>query len=172
MWRCPKCGYENDETHLCKMCRWDDSYNLERYLLPYPLLKKEKGSYGKSKQKDSFERNQKEKEKGIEEFINCLEQIEEQKKRQEKKTSSLVNENKKENSEKKESISLGKLIFCGLAGLLFLGLAGISLLMGILLLFETDVPGKIFGLCWILGAVICFLCTKKLFRVARKRKKK
>ncbi len=170
MWRCPKCGYENDETHLCKMCGWDDSYNLERYLLPYPLLKKEKSDYGKIKQKDPFERNQKEKEKGIEEFLNCLEQIKEQKKRQEKKISSFVNENKKENSEKEETVSFGTYIFCMLAGLFLFGVGGITLLMGILLLFGAGVV--IFGLCFIGIGVLCFLGGRRLFRVARKRKKK
>ena len=37
MWRCPKCGSENDDGWICPNCGHDDSKNYERRLLPFPL---------------------------------------------------------------------------------------------------------------------------------------
>ncbi|HIS55648.1 MAG: hypothetical protein ACLU6W_08280 [Lachnospiraceae bacterium] len=109
MWKCPKCGTENEAGWICKKCRHDDSKNYERHLLPFPLPA-QTVSKNPSLQKSD---------------------VKKEKKKDRKRTA-----------------------FVMVCSVLLILVAMFSLVMGVLLLQESDLPGKVFGLCWLAAGIL------------------
>ncbi len=147
MWRCPKCGSKNDDGWICQNCGHDDSKNYERRLLPFPLPE------GKLKYNPKTRKP-----------ISAKTVVTAQ--------AASPNPASQKSDEKKEK-KKGRLkaFFVTVLSVLLIVAAMFSFLMGVLLLQESDLPGKVFGLCWLAsGILLCFLVW--LLVKWRKRKRK